>query len=124
MSENDAVSLTSARQFIESDRVEGTAVHDVAGHRVGGVKRLIIEKVTGQVAYVVIAFDSFFGIGEGNHALAWNKLHYDQDLDGYRADVTEEELRSAPDFPVRSETEDQDPGFRAYYRIPPSGRAI
>ena len=88
------------------------------------MKRLIIEKVTGQVAYVVIAFDSFFGIGEGNHALAWNKLHYDQNLDGYRADVTEEELRSAPDFPVRSGSEDQDPGFRAYYRIPPDGRAI
>jgi hypothetical protein len=117
-------SFTSAKRFIESDRVEGTVVYDVAGHRVGEVKRLIIEKVSGQVAFVVIAFGTFFGIGEGNHALAWSKLHYDQDLDGYRADVTEEELRAAPDFPVRSEYDRQDPGFRAYYRIPPSGRAI
>ena len=91
-------SPVSGRRFIESDRVEGTAVYDARGHHVGEVKRLIIEKLSGQVAFVVIAFQSFFGLGEDNHALAWNKLHYDQELEGYRTDVTEEELREAPDF--------------------------
>jgi hypothetical protein len=68
---------------------------------------------------------SFFGIGEDDHALAWNKLHYDQDLEGYRTDATEEQLRAAPDFPVRTDHDyKDDPGFQAYYRIPPSGRAI
>ena len=115
----------STRRFIESDRVEGTVVYDARGHRVGVVKRLIIEKVSGQVAFVVIAFESFFGIGGHNHALAWNKLHYDPDLEGYRTDVTEELLSAAPDFPARaSEDPSDDPGFQAYYRIPPSGRAI
>jgi sporulation protein YlmC with PRC-barrel domain len=113
------------RRYIESDRVEGTAVYDARGHHVGEVKRLIIEKLSGQVAFVVIAFQSFFGLGEDNHALAWNKLHYDQELEGYRTDVTEEELREAPDFSARTENDyHDDPGFRAYYRIPPSGRAI
>src|SRR5215210_2115705 len=112
-----------ARRYIESDRVEGTTVYDARGHHVGEVKRLIIEKVSGQVAFVVIAFQSFFGLGEADHALAWDKIHYDQELDGFRTDVTEEELREAPDFPGRAEHDD-DPGFRAYYRIPPSGRAI
>jgi len=118
-------SPVSGRRFIESDRVEGTAVYDARGHHAGEVKRLIIEKVSGQIAFVIIAFRRFFGIGEGDHALAWNKLHYDLDLEGYRTDVTEEELKAAPDFPVRVDRDDQgDPGFQAYYRIPPSGRAI
>jgi len=59
--------------------------------------------------------------------LAWNKLHYDQDLEGYRTDVTEDELRAAPDFSGRSDADEHRPddrGFQAYYRIPPSGRAI
>src|SRR6185295_3643444 len=86
-------SPVSARRYIESDRVEGTAVYDARGHRVGEVRRLIIEKVSGQVAFVIIAFQSFFGIGQDDHALAWNKLHYDPDLEGYRTDVTEEQLR-------------------------------
>jgi hypothetical protein len=121
---NTEPSLTSSRRYIESDRIEGTAVYDIAGHRVGDIKRLVIEKVSGQVEFVVISFGTFLGIGEGNHALAWSKLHYDQDLDGYRADVTEDELKAAPDFPVRSDRTHEDPGFRAYYRIPASGRAI
>src|SRR5215204_4414829 len=108
------------RRYIESDRVEGTAVYDARGHRVGAVKRLIIEKVSGQVSYVVIAFESFFGIGQGNHAVGWSKLHYDPDLEGYRTDVTEELLSAAPDFPVRADEDpSDDPGFQAYYRIPP-----
>ena len=114
-------------RYIESDRIEGTAVYDARGHHVGQVKRLILEKVSGQVAFVIIAFEGFFGIGEENHALTWNKLHYDVDLDGYRTDVTEEELRAAPDFPVRPDDDEHrhdDPGFQAYYRIPPFGRAI
>jgi len=118
-------SPVSARRYIESDRVEGTAVYDARGHRVGEVKRLIIEKVSGQVAFVIIAFQSFFGLGEDDHALAWNKLHYDQALEGYKTDVTEEELRAAPDFSVRTDQDyTDDPGFQAYYRIPPSSRAI
>ena len=87
----------STRRYIESDRVEGTVVYDVGGHQVGEVKRLIIEKVSGQVAFVIIAFEGFFGLGAENHALAWNKLHYDQELGGYRTEVTEDELRAAPD---------------------------
>ena len=118
-------SPTSAKRYIESDRVEGTAVYDPSGHHVGEVKRLIIEKVSGQVAFVIIAFQSFFGLGEDDHALAWNKLHYDPDLEGYRTDVGEEELRAAPDFPVRSDQDyHDDPVLQAFYRVPPSGRAI
>ena len=100
-------SPVSGRRFIESDRVEGTAVYDARGHHVGEVKRLIIEKVSGQIAFVIIAFQRFFGIGEGDHALAWNKLHYDLDLEGNRTDVTEEELKAAPDFPVRVDQDDR-----------------
>src|SRR4051794_27293474 len=79
-----STSPLSTRRYVESDRVEGTVVYDVRGHRVGEVRRLIIEKVSGQVAFVIIAFEGFFGLGAENHALAWNKLHYDQELGGYR----------------------------------------
>ena len=123
----DEPSPMSTRRYIESDRVEGTVVYDARGHRVGEVKRLIIEKVSGHVAFVIIAFEGFFGLGAENHALAWNKLHYDQDLGGYRTEVTEDELKAAPDFPGRSDADEHrqdDRGFQAYYRIPPSGRAI
>ena len=72
------------RHYIESDRIEGTAVYDVNGHHVGSVRRLIVEKATGQVAYLVI---NFFGIGEDNHAVPWGKFTYDVNAGGYRTDI-------------------------------------
>src|SRR3954464_8341875 len=120
----DEPSPLSTRRYIESDRVEGTVVYDVRGHRGGEEKRLIIEKVSGQVAFVIIAIEGFFGLGAENHAPAWNTLPSHQELGGYRTDVTEDELRAAPDFPLRSDADEHrqdDRGFQAYYRIPPSG---
>jgi hypothetical protein len=39
----------SSKPIIESDRVEGTAVFDVNGRHIGEIRRLLIEKVSGQV---------------------------------------------------------------------------
>ena len=44
---------------IDRDRVEGTVVYDRNGNRIGSVKRLMIDKKTGQVAYTVVSFGGF-----------------------------------------------------------------
>ena len=41
---------------IASDRVEGTAVYDAHGKRIGKVERLVIDKASGCVAYAVLSF--------------------------------------------------------------------
>jgi hypothetical protein len=84
--------------LIESDRVDGTNVYDPNGSHLGSIKRLMIEKVSGRVAYAVMSFGGFLGIGEEEHAIPWKKLVYDTTLGGYRTDVTEEQLRGAPAY--------------------------
>jgi hypothetical protein len=86
------------KPLIESDRVEGTTVYDPDGNNIGSIKRLMIEKIGGKVAYAVMAFDTFLGMGGQEHAIPWNKLDYDTSLGGYRTDITEEQLRGAPTF--------------------------
>ena len=39
----------AAKPIIASDRVEGTAVYDPSGSRIGTIRRLMIEKVSGKV---------------------------------------------------------------------------
>ena len=89
-------SSTSSKPVIESDRVEGTAVFDPKGARIGTINRLIIEKVSGRVTYAVMSFGGFLGIGSHEHTIPWSKLEYDTRLGGYRTDITEEQLRGAP----------------------------
>jgi hypothetical protein len=82
--------------LIASDRVEGTRVYDPQGRRVGTIRHLIIEKVSGRVIYAVMTFGGFLGLGSHPHMIPWEKLRYDTQLHGYRTDITEAQLRSAP----------------------------
>jgi hypothetical protein len=98
MAQTDAPGAMTGKPLIESDRVEGTAVYDPSGNKVGSIKRLMIEKIGGKVAYAVMSFGGFLGMGEEEHTIPWNKLDYDTSLGGYRTDITEEQLRGAPAF--------------------------
>jgi hypothetical protein len=89
---------TSPKPVIESDRVEGTAVFDPQGRRIGTIKRLLIEKVSGRVTYVDVTFGGFLGLGVHHHTVPWEKLTYDTGLQGYRTEITEEQVRDAPAF--------------------------
>ena len=84
--------------IIESDRVEGTAVFDRMNDQIGTIKRLLIEKASGRVVYVDVTFGGFLGIGSHHVTIPWNKIAYDKELEGYRSDITEADVRGAPSF--------------------------
>jgi hypothetical protein len=50
------------------------------------------------VAYAVMSFGGFLGMGEQEHTVPWHALHYDTSLGGYRTNITEEQLRGAPAY--------------------------
>ena len=85
-----------ARRLIASDRVIGTEVRRPDGTRVGRIERLMLDKVTGRVAYAVMSFGGFLGLGEDYYTLPWGVLGFDPDLDAYRVDLTDAQLRTAP----------------------------
>ena len=88
MAQPAGAGVTTGKPLIESDRVEGTTVYDPNGNNIGSIKRLMIEKVSGRVAYAVLSFGGFLGIGDEEHAIPWSKLVYDPNLGGYRTDIT------------------------------------
>src|SRR3979409_2720541 len=70
-------------RLISSDKVEGTPVYNPKGERLGKVHHLMIDKYTGQVAYAVMSFGGFLGIGENYYPLPWSLLTYNTRLEGY-----------------------------------------
>jgi hypothetical protein len=75
--------------LIGSDKVEGTAVYGRDGRSIGSVQRVMIDKISGKVAYAVVSFGGFLGMGEDYYPMPWSKLNYDTSLGGYRVDITE-----------------------------------
>jgi hypothetical protein len=84
--------------LIGSDKVQGTNVYGADDKKIGVVQRVMIDKMSGKVAYAVISFGGFLGLGEDYYPLPWPNLKYDTRLDGYRVGVTEDQLKGAPKF--------------------------
>ncbi len=84
--------------LIAADKVIGTAVYGRDGERMGAIDSIMIGKRSGNVAYVVMSFGGFLGIGERYHPLPWNVLTYDEMKDGYRVGHSADALRSAPNY--------------------------
>ena len=84
--------------LIASDKVEGTAVYDRNGTKLGSVYNFMVEKRSGQVAYAVLSFGGFLGMGSSYHPLPWNQLTYEPAQGGYVVDLTREQLEGAPTY--------------------------
>jgi sporulation protein YlmC with PRC-barrel domain len=85
-------------RLISSDKVEGTSVYNPKGERLGKVDHLMIDKFTGQVAFAVMSFGGFLGIGEKYYPLPWKMLRYDTRLEGYIVDLDRNKLENAPSY--------------------------
>jgi len=82
--------------LIASDKVESTPVRSRNGDKLGTIKRLMIDKRSGRVAYAMMSFGGFLGLGEDYHAVPWNALHYSEALEAYELDASEEQLKGSP----------------------------
>jgi hypothetical protein len=84
--------------LIGSDKVEGTAVYGADDKRIGKIERAMIDKMSGKVAYAVLSFGGFLGMGEDYYPVPWGTLKYDTNLGGYRVNLTANKLKNAPKY--------------------------
>jgi hypothetical protein len=94
--------LDQEHQLISSARVEGTPVFNPAGEKLGTVHSVMIHKQTGQVAYALLAFGGFLGIGAHVHPIPWEMLTFDRKRQGYIADITRDMIEDAPSLELDS----------------------
>jgi len=108
--------------LIASDRVEGTPVRRPNGEKIGTVQRLMIDKISGNVAYAVLSFGGFLGMGRKHLPIPWARLKYDLDHEAYQVDVADEELSRAPAYEADEEFDwgdrSQEIVIHNYYRTP------
>jgi sporulation protein YlmC with PRC-barrel domain len=89
--------------LIASNKVEGTAVYNRQGEKLGEVYNFMVGKRSGEVAYAIMSFGGFLGIGQKYHPLPWDALTYDVGKKGYVIDADKERLMSAPNYAAGDE---------------------
>ena len=68
------------RALISSEDVQGTEVYGVGDEAIGEIDHLLIEKVSGRVAYAVMSFGGFLGLAHSHYPIPWAALKYDTAL--------------------------------------------
>jgi len=97
--------------LISASKVNGTGVYNLTGESIGKVYDVMLDKASGKVAYAIMSFGGFLGMGDSYHPLPWSLLKYDTNRGGYVVNLSKEKLEGAPAY-----TQDQEPkwGDRAY----------
>jgi sporulation protein YlmC with PRC-barrel domain len=109
----------SALAVISSKKVEGAAVYNPDGNKLGSIDDLMIDKRSGQIRYAVLELGGFLGVGTDRYPLPWKVLKYSKEYRGYVIPLPKAILERAPKY-RQSEmpTYDRDYGTRvdSYYR--------
>jgi sporulation protein YlmC with PRC-barrel domain len=84
--------------LIAANKVQGTTVYNTAMEKLGHVEDVMIDKASGRIAYAVLSFGGFLGIGDHYYPLPWEKLTYNTEVGGYIVDVDRDTLEGAPSF--------------------------
>jgi len=95
---SDGTSTDETNALISADKVQGTAVYNNAGDRIGTIDSVMLHKRRGTVAYAVMSFGGFLGIGERYHPLPWDVLSYDESKGGYNVQHSADDLVKAPNY--------------------------
>ena len=95
---NKDVARDETATLIASDKVEGTPVFGMNRERIGSIENFMVDKLSGHVAYAVLSFGGFLGLGSDHYPLPWSTLKYDEGLGGYVVNVSREQLDRAPKY--------------------------
>jgi sporulation protein YlmC with PRC-barrel domain len=110
----------SPHRLIASNRVDGTAVYDREGEKLGRIENFMVDKRSGQAEYAVMSFGGFLGVGEDHYPIPWDKLTYEPEQGGYVVDLDRDKLKDGPNYRAGAEPEfdrDYDRRVHDYYGV-------
>jgi uncharacterized protein YrrD len=112
--------LDETNALIGSDKVEGTNVYRSNGDKIGEIERIMIDKRSGKVAYAVMSFGGFLGMGHDHYPVPWARLTYNTSLGGYEVNISEKELNGAPKYSGDDWewTRERNQQIYSYYGVP------
>jgi hypothetical protein len=94
----DSKSAGPGPSLMGADTLIGDSVVNGADEDLGDIKEIMLDMHSGQVAYAVLAFGGFLGMGEKLFAVPWQALHLDTVNKRFVLNIDKERLKNAPGF--------------------------
>jgi len=91
-------SVTSVPRFLKSKDLVGKDVRNPQNENLGKIEEVVLDVEEGRIAYAVLSFGGFHGMGDKLFAVPPDALKFSADGDKIVLDVDKEHLKSAPGF--------------------------
>jgi sporulation protein YlmC with PRC-barrel domain len=110
-------------QVLSASTLIGDGVRNEAGDSLGKIEEIMLDLHTGRVAYAVLSFGGFMGVGNKLFAVPWSAMDLDLENHEFILDMDEERLKDAPGFDKDNWPSSPDRAFinevYSYYQVEP-----
>ncbi len=89
---------TPTGRTLSAATLVGDSVRNANNENLGKIEDLMIDLETGRVAYCVLSFGGFLGMGGKLFAVPWRALSLDAEEHQFILNVPKERLKDAPGF--------------------------
>jgi len=109
--------------IMDAATLKGDKVVNGAGDDLGKIEAIMLDVGAGRIAYAVLSFGGFLGLGNKLFAIPWSALTLDTTNHQFILDASKEQLEAAPGFDkdhwpsMADRTWATD--LHAYYDVPP-----
>jgi sporulation protein YlmC with PRC-barrel domain len=107
-------------ELMSAHSLLGDDVYNRQSESLGAIKEIMIDMRSGRVAYAVMSFGGFLGMGGKLFAVPWAALSLDTKDHRFVLDVDKDRLKDAPGFDKSHWPDMADPGWaravHSYYR--------
>jgi len=86
------------RRVLSAGTLAGDRVRNSAGEDLGKIEELMIDIESGRIAYAVLSFGGFLGMGNKLFAVPWHALHVNEADHEFLLNVDRNTLENAPGF--------------------------
>lgn len=84
--------------LMTSDSLTGDSVVNAVGEDLGKIEAIMLDVPRGRVAYAVLSFGGFLGLGDKLFAIPWEALTLDAERECFILDIEKDRLKNAPGF--------------------------
>ena len=91
-------SVSEQPRVLSATTLKGDKVRNSAGEDLGKIEEFMIDLESGRLAYAVLSFGGFLGVGNKLFAVPWPALALDTDKHEFVLNVDKVLLKSAPGF--------------------------
>ncbi|HEY7943747.1 MAG: PRC-barrel domain-containing protein [Burkholderiales bacterium] len=85
-------------EVMDAASLQGDKVVNAAGEDLGKIEAIMLDVTTGRIAYAVLSFGGFLGMGSKLFAIPWSALTLDARDERFVLDVSKEKLENAQGF--------------------------